>query len=241
MDYSRPDNMTPNPAARRTRDSNIDDAFVARAIEASTWASRNRKVVITGAIILAVAAIGLLWYANYRSSLASRASTELTKVRAIVQSGNTPLAISDLEKYVDSFGGTKPASEARLMLAQQYLLAGQADKAVTTLEKLGGNEKTAEGAQASFLLAAAYEAAKDNDRAERVYLELASNAPYLFMKQEALDNAARLRLEQGNATGAVELYNRLVELTPETAPERDAYQLRLGEAQAAAGMAITPQ
>jgi predicted negative regulator of RcsB-dependent stress response len=232
----------PPTTARRVRnDGSIDDAFVARAFEASTWASRNRKAVTTGFIVLVLALLGLLWYSSYRRSLATKATTELTKVRATVQSGNTQLAITDLERYLDSFGGTKPASEARLMLAQQYLVAGQADKAVTTLEKMGGNEKTAEGAQASFLLASAYEAANNADKAERVYLDLGNNAPFLYMKQEGLDNAARIRLDKGNATGAIEIYQKLIDLTPETSPERDVYQLRLGEAQALAGVAVTPR
>ncbi len=232
--------MTRHPSARRvhSHEGSIDDAFVARAYEASTWASRNRKVVTAGSIVLVLGVLAAIWYMSYRGSMSEKATTELTRVRATVQSGNTPLAITDLEKYVDSFGNTDVASEARLMLAQQYLLAGQAEKAVATLEKLGGNEKTAEGAQAAILLASAYEAAKSADKAERAYLALGANAPFLYMKQEGLDNAARLRLEQGNATGAVELYKRLVDMTPETNPERDIYQLRLGEAQAAAGVTV---
>ncbi len=234
--------MTRPTTPRRVRtDGSIDDAFVARAFEASTWASRNRNAVIGIAVAVLVATLGLLWYTTYRRSMATKATTELTKVRATVQSGNTPLAITDLEKYLDSFGNTKAASEARLMLAQQYLLAGQAAKAVTTLEKLGGNEKTAEGAQASFLLAGAYEAANSTDKAERVYMALGNGAPFLYMKQEGLDNAARIRLEKGNATGAIELYQKLIDITPETAPERDVYQLRLGEAQAVAGVAVAPR
>jgi predicted negative regulator of RcsB-dependent stress response len=219
----------------------MDDALIARAFEASSWASRNRRTVVIGAIVLIVAALGALWYANYRNSIEERSISEITRVRATVQSGNTQLAISDLQKYLDNFGGTEAAAEARLMLAQQYLVAGQPSNAVTVLEKLGGNPKTAEGAQAAFLLAEAYEAAKSSDNAERVYLRIASEAPFLYMKQEALDNAARLRMASGNATGAIELYQRLIDLTPETAPERDVYQLRLGEAQAAAGVAITPR
>ncbi|MEO5511640.1 MAG: tetratricopeptide repeat protein, partial [Longimicrobiales bacterium] len=238
-DHSKRIEMTRHPTARRVHSNkeSLDDAFVARAFEASTWASRNRKAVTIGTIAVAVAVIGTLWYGNYRRSMTERATTELTRVRATVQSGNNALAVADLEKYLGSFGATKPAAEARLMLAQQYLLAGQADKAIDTLEKLGGNEKTAEGAQASILLANAYETSKALDKAERTYLALGNAAPFLYMKQEALDNAARLRIEQGNPLGAAALYQKIIDMTPETAPERDVYQLRMGEAQALAGVA----
>lgn len=232
--------MTRNPAARRVRqtETSFDDAFVARAYEASTWASRNRQKVIISTIAFVVVVLGLVWYARYRSTMADKAMTELTRVRATVQSGNNALATADLEKYIASFGNTKSANEARLMLAQQYLMAGQSDKAVKTLESMRGRESTPEGAQASFALAEAYEGAKSTDKAETLYTALGDNAPYLYMKQDGLDNAARLHVERGDLAGAATLLQKLVDLTPETAPERDVFKLRLGEALAAAGKPI---
>ena len=229
--------MTRHPTARRVKHSasSPDDVFVARAFEASSWASRNRQTVIIGAIVAAVAIVGILYYAHYRDSLRERAATEIVRVRATVQSGNSALAISELEKYLASFGGTPTAEEARLMLGQQYLLTGASDKAIATVEPIAGDKDTAEGAQAAMLLAEAYESAKNTERAEQVFLAVGDQAPFLFMKQEALDNAARLRLTRGNAPGAVELLERLVEITPEVNPERDVYELRLAEARAAAG------
>jgi tetratricopeptide (TPR) repeat protein len=235
--------MTRNPTAtaRRVRtDSSFDEAFVARAFEASTWASRNRQKVTIAAVAFAVAILGLIWYAHYRNTLADKATTELTRVRATVQSGNTQLAITDLQKYLDRFGGTETADEARLMLAQQYLISSQAQKAVDAIKPAAGHENTAEGAQASFILAQAYEAAKSTENAEKEYLALADQAPYLYMKQDALDNAARLRMQRNNAAGAAELLQRLLDITPQTAPERDVFQLRLGEALLAAGKTVPP-
>ena len=236
LDHPNVFEMTRHPTARRVRhdSGNIDDVFVARAFEASTWASRNRQTLTVGLIAAAVALIGLLWFLSYRSGQAERAATELTRIRATVQSGNTALAITDLEKYVDSYGGTATGDEARLMLAQQYLLSGQSDKAVSTLEEIDANPADAEGAQASLTLAAAYESAKSTDRAEQLYLSISDKAPYLYMKQEALDNAARIRLAKNDPAGAAELYQKAVDMTPESNPERDVFSLRLGEARAAA-------
>jgi predicted negative regulator of RcsB-dependent stress response len=209
-----------------------------RAFEASTWASRNQGKLIPAVIAVLVLALGFLWYGRYRDQMADRATTELTRVRATVQSGNAPLAISDLEKYMASFGNTKTADEARLMLAQQYLVATQTDKAIKTLEPLAGKESTTEGAQASFVLAQAYEQAKSTDKAEKLYTTLSTSAPFLYMKQEAMDNAARMHSDRGDWAGAAELLQKLVDMTPETAPERDVFQLRLGEALAAAGKPV---
>jgi predicted negative regulator of RcsB-dependent stress response len=237
--------MAQHPAARRVHQkdaTSIDDALMVRAFEASTWASRNQGKIVPAVIAVLVLALVFLWYGRYRNQVADRATTELTRVRATVQSGNAPLAISDLEKYLASFGNTKTADEARLMLAQQYLVATQTDKAISTIEPLAGKESTTEGAQASFVLAQAYEQAKSTDKAEKLYTTLSTNAPFLYMKQDAMDNAARLHAERGDWAGAAELLQKLIEMTPETAPERDVFQLRLGEALAAAGkpVAVTP-
>jgi predicted negative regulator of RcsB-dependent stress response len=225
--------------ARRARtDSSFDDVFVARAFEASSWANRNRQKVTIAAVAFIVAILALIWYSHYRSTMADKATTELTRVRATVQSGNTQLAISDLQKYIDRFGGTKTADEARLMLAQQYLISSQPQKAVDIIKPAADNPGTAAGAQASLLLAQAYEAAKSSENAEKEYLALADKAPYLYMKQDALDNAARLNMQRDNPAGAADLLQRLLDITPETAPERDVFNLRLGEALIAAGKPI---
>ncbi|HSJ06573.1 MAG TPA: hypothetical protein VK936_07720, partial [Longimicrobiales bacterium] len=42
------------------------------------------------------------------------------------------------------------------------------------------------------------------------------------------------RLQRGDAAGAVELYERLVDLTPEASQDRQIFELRLGEARALA-------
>lgn len=209
-----------------------------RAFEASTWATRNRGILVPAGIAVLVLALGLLWYNNYRNTMADRATTELTKVRATVQGGNAALAIADLEKYVASFGNTVGAPEARLMLAQQYLVTKQVDKAIKTLEPLAGNEANAEGAQASFALAEAYEEAKSTDKAEKLYTTLSEKAPFLYMKQDGFDNASRLHMERGDAAGAAALIQKLIDITPETAPEHDVFELRLGEALAAAGKPV---
>src|SRR4051812_48923825 len=107
--------MTRHPTARRAHhsDAEIDDIFVARAIEASTWASRNRQAVTIGAIAAVALILGLLYYAHYRSSLADRANTELTQVRAVVLNGDPKVSVPALEKYLAQFGHTKAAPEAK--------------------------------------------------------------------------------------------------------------------------------
>ena len=88
------------------------------------------------------------------------------------------------------------------------------------------------------MLAAAQEANKQPEQAERTYLRLADNAVFDFQKREALDRAARLRLDRGNAAGAAQLYERIIatfdEDDPQNAVERAVYQMRLAEIRAQA-------
>jgi hypothetical protein len=56
---------------------------------------------------------------------------------------------------------------------------------------------------------------------------------------DALERAAALRLQQGNATGAAELYERAMKTLPEDSPERSVYQMRIAEVQASGARAGT--
>jgi tetratricopeptide (TPR) repeat protein len=227
--------MTRHPTARRVHreDSTPDDAFVAGVLETSVWAQEHRKPLIIGAITVVVLVLATFLFMTTRANTRARAAEQLTTVRATALSGNNQLAIRDLEAFLRSFGGTPSAPEARLMLGRAYLDEGQPQKTIETLSGQAGDVGNIMGVNAALLVAAAHEAAQQSDRAEEVYLRIAEGARFLYQKQEALDNAARVRLERGNPAGAVELYQRLIELTPENDASRPVYELRASEARAA--------
>ena len=230
--------MTRHPTARRVhrQDSAPDDVFVARVLETSAWAKQNSRRLLIGGVIAAVVVLGLLYFFTTRQNQRVQAATQLTQVRAVALSGNTPLAIRELEQFLARFGGTPSADEARLMLGQAYLQNGQIQQAQDAVEPLAGDYDSGLGINAALLMAGTHEAAQEPHRAEEIYLRLADDAPYLFQQQDALDNAARIRLQRGDAAGAVELYERLLELTPANNTERPIFELRLGEALAAAAV-----
>lgn len=228
--------MTRHPNARRVHHEQAgpDDAFVARLLELTAWAKSNARVLAVVGAVLIVAASAALYYRNYRSTLHAQATTQLIEVRQTVVSGNRALAIRDLEAFTKRFDGTSAADEARLLLAQLFLLDGQAEKAVSTVQSMAGKIDEPLGVQSAFLLAAAYEASQKADQAEAVYLRIADEAPFAHQQREGLDHAARLRQERGDAAKAAELYQRLVEMSKESTPERAVYELRLAEARAQA-------
>jgi tetratricopeptide (TPR) repeat protein len=227
--------MTRHPTARRVHrpDASGDDAFVANVLETSVWARQHaRGLLIGGAVVAAIALVAVFYVRNQRSR-EERATTELTPIRALVQAGQTQQVIPRLEAFLGSYGGTQPATEARLLLGQQYLTSGQAQKAIETVAPIGDDFDDPEAVNAAFLQAAAYEAIKEPHRAEEVLLRVGEAAPYLYQKHDALDNVGRLRMARADAAGAAEIYQRLLDATPDNNPARQVWQFRLAEARAA--------
>jgi predicted negative regulator of RcsB-dependent stress response len=215
----------------------VQDPFIAHALEFAAWARANSRAIIVGGITLAIVVVGFLIYRNNRETIREQAATELAEVRQTVQTGNTALAVRELESFISRFGGTESADEARLLLASTQLEAGQAQQAADVVEPLARDLDDPLGVPAALLQGAAYEAANEPARAEAIYLRVVDDAEPVYQRREALDAAARLRMQTGNAAGAAELYRRLVEMTPTDQPIRAVYEMRLGEAVAAAGAA----
>lgn len=230
--------MTRHPTARRVhrQEAAPDDVFVARVLETSAWAKKNSRMLVIGGIIAAVIVVGLLYFVTTRRAERAQAATQLTQVRAVALSGNNQLAIRELEQFLSRFGGTPSADEARLMLGRAYLEEGQVQQAQQNIQPLARNVRSGLGLNAALLLAATYEAAQEPHRAEEIYLRMGDDARFLFQRQDALDNAARIRLQRGDAGGAAELYQRLLDITPAGNTERPIFELRLGEALALAAI-----
>lgn len=211
-----------------------DDIFVERVLETSAWAKENSRLLIVGGTVVLLLLLGFLYYRSYSTRLRNTAESQLSAIRPTVVSGNAALAVRDLEAFVARFGNTPAADEARLLLAQAQLNAGQAQQAIEPIQSMAANLDTPMGVSAAFLLGAAQEASAQQDQAVATYERIASGATHDFQKVRALDSAARVRFEQGNPGAAVQLYDRILNLLPEGDPERPVYQLRRAEAAARA-------
>ncbi|MCI0432447.1 MAG: tetratricopeptide repeat protein [Gemmatimonadetes bacterium] len=231
--------MARHPTAHRVpRDApSSDDAFVARVLETSVWAKQNTRRLFIAIFAVLVLVLGISYYRNYTTRLHDRAETELTQIRPTVLSGNAALAVRDLEAFVDRFGSTPAAREARLLLAQAYLETAQPRLAIAQVQDLAAEPSDPMGFAAGLLLGAAHEALAEPDQAAEAYLRLADGARFPFQRAAALDAAARIRFEQGNAAAAVQIYDRILSLIPGNDPDRPIYELRRAEAAARASTA----
>lgn len=210
-----------------------DDVVMARALAFSDWARKNARMLT---IVLAVAAVGVLgtvYYKYQERQAAGRAATAYMEVLPALPLDNPTAASRQLEAFIATYDGTLEADEARLMLAQTHLRAGQPKKAVEVARAVadGGGALAWQGA---MLQAAAHAAAKETDAAVRTYLAAADASDLQLQKEEAIGQAGLLREQAGDFKGAAELFQRLVDMTEEGSTERAVYEMRLGEVKAAA-------
>lgn len=229
--------MVRHPTARRVHRpvESGDDRFVAGVLETSVWARRHGRILIIGGVLLAMLLLGFLIYRSQAAATRERAAIEIERVRSTLLSGNTALAAGELEAFIAQYGGTPSGREARLLLGQAHLELGQPQQAVEAVDALARDVGAPLGAPAAFVLGAAHEAAGAPDRAEAAYLRVADGARFDYQRLEALDRAALLRLQQGNAAGAAELYQRAYESIPlERVTERSVFRMRHAEAHARA-------
>lgn len=221
------------PAARAPVKPAGDDDIIVRVSEASEWARRNSRAVVIGLVAILVLVVGALYYMNYRGQMAARAATELLEVRQTVATSDIPTAIAALEGFVDRFGDTEAGAEARLLLGQLHLAAGNGAQAAEAVRPVADHDDPILATSAGLLRAGALEASAQPEEAERAYLQVAEDAEFEFQQREALEDAARIRVERGDRPGAVELYDRLIGMTEEGSPDRDVYQMRRAEVMAA--------
>jgi len=225
--------MTRHPTARRLhQQSTPDDTLNERLLQTVLWTKAHLRTLIVGVIIVVAGVLATIYARNTREAKREQAMLRLEEVRLAVLSGNHSLAIRDLEELINLFSGTPAADEARLLLAQSALAEAQTEKAIEVLKPLASSNDNDLAPAAAFLLAAAYEQHGDQAQAVATYLGIADRSRDAYQRRDALQRAARVRETQGDAAGAVEIYQRLLAETTENSPERGVVELRLAEAKA---------
>lgn len=219
-----------------------DDKFIFAVERVTIWARKHSRQLIIGGIVLAVAILAGVYYLDSQRRVEAEAAARLSEVHQTIQTGNVPLAIRDLQTYLSTFGGTRSAREARLLLADLLLAQDRPEDAVQALGRLPRNLDEPLGLAAAQLLAAAHEALGQPDEALDIYQRIARSARFDFQRREALSAAARLAMETGRPDHAADLYARLVDTFEEGDPGRGYFEMWQAEAlaRAARGPGTTP-
>lgn len=226
--------MTSHPGQRRVntdRQELDEDVFVARILEAGNWLQAHKQVVVAGVVVVIVAIASLLYYRSYRATLAEDAANQLEAIHQQVALGDRNGGRDALVLYLERFGGTAYAGEARMLLGEVYLSNGESEQALAVLEPMARSPREPLELQAAALLGAAYEQVGRWADAEATYLRIADRSDLDFQIRDALAAAARIRASQGNAAGAAELYRRILDSMDEEQPDRGLWEMRLAEVQ----------
>lgn len=221
-----------HPGARRTKSEGSqepDDIFVAKILGAGKWAEANQQVLTVAGVVLAIGIAGLVYYGSYRSTMSDQATQQLELVHQSIGIGDPEGAKADLITFLERFGNTSYEGEARLLLGQLYLESDDPQQALAVLDPLGSSPRSPIELQGASLLATAYEQEERWDDAEDVYLSIASRSDLDFEVRNALAAAARIRGDQGDAEGAIELYERVLADLEDNAPERGLFEMRIEE------------
>jgi len=225
-----------HPGSRRVhqeRSNEPDDVFIARVLYLGKWAEAHQQALIVLGVVLAIVVYGLYAYGNSRERMQVQAGQQLEAVHQSISISDTEGAKDDLVVFLQNFSGTAYAAEARLLLGQLYLESGDSQQALAVLDALGSRPNEPIEFQAAALLGAAYEQEERWSEAEEVYLAIADRSDLDFQVRNALTAAARNRGGQGDASGAIELYERVLADLEVNAVDRGVYLMRIEELRSA--------
>ncbi len=209
-----------------------DDAFVAGVLDLSTWAKTNQNLMTLGGIVVLIVFLGGWYWMNFNRNLEDRALMELEQIQQTLSFGDIETGKVSLSQFIEQFGGTAAAPEASLILAQLYLETGQPAQAIQALDNSRISRTDPLGPQAFILRARAFESQGQLAEAEITYLEVAEAAELPFQRIQALADAARMRMDQGNDTGAITIFDEILAQMELSDPARGEYEMRRAEMQA---------
>jgi predicted negative regulator of RcsB-dependent stress response len=189
------------------------------------WARANSsKLSVGGIIVVAAAAVGLLWRAS-ADKKEVRASQALASAQAVVQSGNAALAQSDLQALLRRYGGTSAAIQARLLLAQVQVGQGKIEEGLRELNEIKSPGLYAASVHA--LKAAGLEQAGKPAEAASEYEKASDEAATPLAKAAYRSDAARTYLAAGNRDAAKRIWEAIA--SDDSSPLSGEAKIRLGE------------
>lgn len=204
-------------------------APAADSADPMTWVRAHQKLVlgIAGAVVVLALGTWVVMETGQRRQL--RAAEALDQARNIAESGNLPLAASELQKIIETFSGTDAATEAVVTLNQVRMVNGQSELAVVSLQEyLKTNPKKVYKVPAQGLLGEALENAGRPEEAGAAYLGAAEDAEVDYLKAQYLLSAARAYANADKVEEAVKALQTIIDKYPKTTALTEA-RVRLAE------------
>jgi predicted negative regulator of RcsB-dependent stress response len=175
------------------------------------WFQLYSKQAAWAAAGIVILAAGGWFYIRSQDLKAERAEKAYYEAQRSVISGNLPLAESDLKKMVTRYDGTKPAMQARLLLAQVMYDQGKYQQGVDELkqaeDKIGKSKEF--GSSVHLVLASGLEQLKKYKDAAQQYEEAGKAARFNPDRERYETLAARAYLTGGDTAKAREIWTTL--------------------------------
>ncbi|HET8634275.1 MAG TPA: tetratricopeptide repeat protein [Gemmatimonadales bacterium] len=189
----------------------------------------NQKAMIILGVALALVALVVWMFITSARRKEAFANRELIRARAAAEQGNLPLAASELQKLIDTYGGTDAAVNAEISLNQVRLINGQTDLAVVSLrEFLAKNPPPKFVTPAQGMLASGLEMAGQPAEAADAYEKAAAATDIKYLKAEYLVDAGRAYRNAGKLDEARKAYATVLSDYAET-PSKTEATVRLAE------------
>jgi len=223
-----------NPKKKIAKKELKQDKLLTTYVKTSGFYYDNKKYINYALTALVVIALAFVIFINNRRTNNEKATLELGKVIAILDTNPTdPSAITmaiegrpeqgvvGLRTIVNNYGGTDAGNLANYYLGNAYYLTGEYQQALGSYGDFSGSDPfLVAGAKAGE--GASLEALKQYGEAAKAFESASRANPDGILAAEHLDVAARCFARAGNRDEAVRLLQKLKDDYPQSAFAREA-------------------
>jgi predicted negative regulator of RcsB-dependent stress response len=193
------------------------------------WARNNSTLWMVATGVLIAGVLVYLFVGRLRLITNNNAERALNSAKQSLNSGNLPLAQSDLEKVYSRYGSTPAGVEAALLLASLDYDAGKVQDGINVLEKASGTGAAANvRATILSLEGDGYAQLKKLGEAGKQYEAAAAATSFQTEKAALRAKAARTYQQAGDTAKARRLWADL-EADPTATSVAAEARVRLGE------------
>lgn len=208
------------PAPRSSSDADRGAALM-------DWFQVNSKILIGAAAVIAIAGAGYWFYLKSQQIKTVNAERALNQAEQSLQSGNTALATSDLQRVTSRYSGTSAGTQAAMLLAQTDYGAGKYQDGINALESVASKAGLSEAAVRG-LIGDGYAQMGKNADAAKSYERAAQVTEYENEKTYFRAKAARSYAAADDVAQAKKLWSDLASSEKPSAVAAEA-RVRLAE------------
>jgi predicted negative regulator of RcsB-dependent stress response len=192
------------------------------------WFLVHKREVAWAVVALAIVVLGYWYYERSQALKAQRGESAYFQARQSVAAGNLPLAVSDLQKVIARYEGTRAGAQASLSLAQVLFDQKKFKEGIDVLKKAEASKAPADFKPSVHVLeAAGYEELKDFVAAAEQYKRAAKETRFPADKAQYQAAAAMDYMAAGKTEEARAIWTELAR--DETGPLAAEAKVRLGE------------